>query len=641
MNNSPAKTGVLLIVDDDIANLQVLSKFLKEAGFQVRVARNGDQAIETVKYEQPDLILLDVMMPGMDGFEVCQRLKTDPSTQDIPIIFMTALDESIDKVKGLNMGAVDYITKPFQQQEVLARIKIHTKIYWLTKKLEKKNQLLQQEIESRKKAENANEAKSQFLAQMSHELRTPLNIILGFAQVMNRDRSLGKEQQENLEVITSSGEHLLELIEDILSMSKIDSGRMTLNINSFDLHYLLDSLEEMFQISSAAKGLQLIFDREEYLPQYIETDEGKLRQVLIDLLDNAIKFTEAGRVILRVKVEGKMLMYTGMRKMAIAFEVEDTGPGVSPDQIEELFQPFVQKMNVEFQSGTGLGLAISREYVRLMGGSLTASNVIKNRGAVFKFYIQAHLASESAIEYQQQLRRVIGMAPEQPGYRILVAEDKWENRQLLVKLFSSVGLEVRSAENGREAVDLWSEFAPHLIWMDMQMPVMNGYEATKEIKSQLKGQATVIIAMTAQNFSDDRATVLDAGCDDFIQKPFQEGTLFKKMAQHLGVNYIYEEKVPSTSSQTAPELTSDDLRVMPAEWIAQLDRAALELDDEMLFRLMEQIPESNASLVNGLKDLVQNFRFDTIIDLAEQAIASDREAGSAGEENRLDKEKDL
>lgn len=616
MQNSLAKTGILLIVDDDIANLQVLSNFLKEEGFQVRVARNGEQAIETVKYEQPDLILLDVMMPGMDGFEVCQQLKTDPSTQDIPVIFMTALDESVDRVKGLNMGAVDYITKPFQQQEILARIKIHIQIYWLTKKLAKKNQLLQQEIESRKKAENANEAKSQFLAQMSHELRTPLNIILGFVQIMNRDRSLTEEQQENLEMITSSGEHLLELIEDILSMSKIDSGRVELNFNSFDLHYLLDSLEEMFQLPAASKGLQLIFDREDNLPQYIETDEGKLRQVLINLLDNAIKFTEAGRVILRVKVEGKMLMYRGTRKMAIAFEVEDTGPGIEADKIEELFQPFVQKVQ-EFQSGAGLGLAISREYVRLMDGDLTVSNAITNRGSIFSFYIQVRLAEKSTSERHQQLGRAIGLAPEQPGYRILVVDDKWENRQLLVKLFSSVGLEVRSAENGREAVDLWSEFAPHLIWMDMQMPVMNGYEATKEIKSQLKGQATVIIAMTSQNFSDDRATVLEAGCDDFINKPFQEGTLFQKMAEHLGVNYIYEEKVPRVSSQTASELTASDLKVMPAEWIAQLYQAALELDDELIFQLMEQIPESNTSLVNGLRDLVQNFRFDTIMDLTE------------------------
>lgn len=618
MKNSLAKTGILLIVDDNIANLQVLSNFLKEAGFQIRIARNGEQAIETVKYELPDLILLDVMMPGLNGFQVCQQLKTEPSTQDIPVIFMTALDESVDKVKGLNMGAVDYITKPFQQQEVLARIKIHIKIYWLTKKLETQNQLLQQEIQSRKKAENANEAKSKFLAQMSHELRTPLNIILGFSQVMNRDTSLTEEQQENLEMITSSGEHLLELIEDILSMSKIDSGRMDLNINSFDLYYLLDSLEEMFQITAASKGLQLGFDRADDVPQYLETDEGKLRQVLINLLSNAIKFTEVGRVRLTVKIEGKMLMYTGMRKMAIAFEVEDTGPGIDAAKKEELFQPFVQNLKErEFQSGTGLGLTISREYVRLMGGDLTASNVIKNQGAVFKFYIQARLAEESKIERQQDLGRVIGLAPEQPGYRILVADDKWENRQLLIKLFSSVGFEVQSAENGREAVDLWSEFAPHLIWMDMQMPVTNGYEATQEIKSQLKGQATVIIAMTSQNFSDYRATVLEAGCDDFIHKPFQERTLFKKMAEHLGVNYIYEEKVSSSSSQTSSELTSSDLRVMPAEWIAQLYQAALELDDELIFRLMEQIPESNASLVNGLRDLVQNFRFDTIMDLTE------------------------
>jgi len=643
MKNSIAETGILLLVDDDTASLQILSKFLKEAGFKVRVARNGEQAIETVTYERPDMILLDVMMPGMNGYQVCQVLKSDPSTEDIPVIFMTALNESVEKIKGLNMGAVDYITKPFQQQEVLARIKIHIKVYLLTKKLEKQNQRLQKEMQSRKTAENANEAKSKFLAQMSHELRTPLNIILGFSQVMNRDSSLTEEQLENLEMITSSGEHLLELIERILSMSKIDAGKIDLHLNSFDLYYLLDSLEEMFQVPAASKGLQLIFYRADDVPQYLETDEAKLRQVLINLLSNGIKFTEVGKVTLRVNVKGKMLTYTGKRKMAIAFEIEDTGPGIEEEKIEELFKPFVQSQSNEFQSGTGLGLAISREYVHLMGGQINVTNVrMENGGAIFSFYIQVRLGSELMVERQQSLRRVIGLAPEQPEYRILVVDDKWENRQLPIKLLSSVGFEVRSAANGREAVDLWWSFAPHLIWMDMQMPVMNGYEATKEIKSQLKGQSTVIIALTSHTFEGDRASIIEAGCDDFVNKPFQEGTLFAKMAEHLGVSYIYEENVPTTSPQTPPELTASALRVMPVEWVEQLYQAALELDDELIYKLMEQISPENASLITGLSDFVQNFRFDKLMDLAEQAIASDREAGSAGEENgRLDKEKDL
>lgn len=622
MKNSLTKTGVLLIVDDHIANLQVLSKLLKEEGFEVRVARNGSRAIETVAYEQPDLILLDVMMPGLDGYQVCQLLKSDPSTQEIPIIFMTALSEAVDKIKGLNMGAVDYIIKPFNPQEVLARIKIHINIYLLTQKLAKQNQLLQEEMQSRKKAESANDAKSKFLAQMSHELRTPLNIILGFAQVMNRDPSLTEEQQENLEMIASSGEHLLELIEDILSMSKIDSGQINLRLNSFDLYYLLDSLEDMFKIKAGGKGLQLILERKDDVPQYIETDEGKLRQVLINLLGNAIKFTNSGRIILRVKNEGKLLMYRGERKNAIAFEVEDTGPGIETEKIEKIFESFFKKSSQEFQAGTGLGLAISREYVRLMGGDINVSNVRENQGALFRFSIPVRLASESMVERQQPIGRVIGMAPEQAGYRILVVDDKWENRKLLFKLFSSVGFEVRSAENGREAVALWSEFAPHLIWMDMQMPVMNGYEASKQIKSQLKGQATVIIAMTSQNFSDDRASILEAGCDDFINKPFQEETLFKKMAEHLGVSYIYEENVTTTSPLIPPELTAEALRGMAVEWLEKLYQAALELDEEIINELLEEIPESKTSMVKALKELVRNFMFDKIMDLAEQAMGS-------------------
>ena len=495
-------------------------------------------------------------------------------------------------------------------------------VYWLTRQLKiSRKQLENYSHKLEQKAQEAgaaNRAKSEFLTNMSHELRTPLNTILGFTQLMTRDRSVNPSQLEHLGIINRSGEHLLTLINDVLSMSKIEAGRTTLNENSFDLYRLLDSIEEMLQLKADSKGLQLIFERSPEVPQYVQTDESKLRQVLINLLGNAIKFTQSGWVMLHVR-QGDI---TEQSSSHLFFEVEDTGSGIAKAELEGLFKPFVQtETGRKSQQGTGLGLTISQQFVRLMGGDITVSSTL-GQGTIFTFDIQ--IASAEVVEVQTQLpyQQVIGLEPDQPKYRILVVEDKWENRQLLVKMLASLGFEVREAENGQEGVNLWETWEPHLIWMDMRMPVMDGYEATKQIKAHLKGQATVIIALTASAFDEEQAVVLSAGCDDFLRKPFREDVIFEKMAKHLGVRYVYEKEAPQNdelgeNSDLEHSSLEAALAQMPPQWLAQLHQAALCTNENLIFSLLEQIPESQAPLKNVLADLVNNFRIDKVIDLTQ------------------------
>ncbi|AFZ18611.1 PAS domain S-box protein [Allocoleopsis franciscana] len=499
----------------------------------------------------------------------------------------------------------------------------------------------------------ANQAKSEFLANMSHELRTPLNTILGFTQLMSHERtslghethSLSPQQQEYLGIINRSGEHLLALINDILSMSKIEAGRLTLDENSFDLYRLLDTLEKMFQLKAINQHLKLIFERTVDVPQYIHTDESKLRQVLINLLGNAIKFTPSGQVMLRVVRELQAECWAvepsnsspHLQPATLRFEVEDTGTGIAPEEIDSLFNPFVQtQTGRKSQSGTGLGLAISQRFVRMMGGEITVSSVVGG-GTIFKFDVRVSVAPSAQIFPQPLKAQVIALAPDQPRYRILVVEDQLTNRKLLTNLLEPLGFEVREAQNGQEGVALWESWKPHLIWMDIRMPVMDGYEATQQIRARERQQAaqglnhlcgelsfsywaTVIIAITASAFEEERERFLTAGCDDFVLKPFRAEIIFEKISQHLGVCYLYEHRDSTFSSQSVvpqPPLTPEALAVMPADWIVQLHQAARSLDAELMYKLIAQIPESHHSLAIALTDLIDDFRFDRMMELTQ------------------------
>jgi signal transduction histidine kinase/CheY-like chemotaxis protein len=487
-------------------------------------------------------------------------------------------------------------------------------------------------------AEVANQAKSTFLANMSHELRTPLNAILGFTQLLQRKNTTTKDYREGLNLIQRSGEHLLTLINDVLDLSKIESGHATFNPIGFDLYQLLDEIQEIFALRSEDKGLQLLMEHQTNIPQYIRTDQLKLRQILINLLSNAIRFTQDGGVAVRIKTlenglslerqssfrqtSSLMSAPAELNELQIYFEVEDTGLGISTDELTSVFEPFVQtETGRQAQEGTGLGLPISRKFVELLGGNIKVTSRV-NQGTLFAFNIPVEVVSASQLPISTPSRRVIALEPGQLNYRILVVDDNPSNRLLIVKLLNPLGFEVQQAQNGQEAIQAWQNWRPHLIWMDMRMPIMNGYEATRQIKSTTQGQATVIIALTASSYEEERGVLLSAGCDDFIRKPFKEKTLFEVMKKHLGIRYIYEQNgEPQPQANELPtESISLFLSTMPQDWIRDLHRAAIDADSEQVLSSLQQIPDSNKVVFQGIVQWVENFQFDKIIDITEPII---------------------
>ncbi|MBD1913368.1 MULTISPECIES: PAS domain S-box protein [unclassified Leptolyngbya] len=484
-------------------------------------------------------------------------------------------------------------------------------------------------------AEIANRAKSQFLSHMSHELRTPLNVILGFTQLLLRGH-VSSQQLTYLDTINRSGEHLLALINDVLEMSKIEAGQLTLNETDFDLYHLLDWLYAMLYLKSSAKGLQLKFERSPNVPPYIRGDRGKLLQILMNLLTNAIKFTSRGQVTLHVEVNG--WIGTGAddstrppHPITLRFTIEDTGIGIPTEDFPRLFDPFMQShAGQESQEGTGLGLAISQRFVRLMGGEITVQSQL-GKGSVFAFEVAMHAVAAATRELQSLSQWVQGLAPDQPAYRILVAEDKNHNRQFLVELLTSVGFEVQAVTQGEEAIAHWQHWHPHLIWMDIRMPVMDGYEATRQIRGleavQGCDRPTTIIALTGSAFEEERQVAIAHGCDDFVRKPVTAAIIFEKLTQYLGVHYTYASPndIPDNALHVlapSPTLATTLLTTMPLAWIEQLHQAALQVNAKKIRTLIQEIPADYQDLTQQLTYLIEHFRFEDILKLTQGSHAN-------------------
>ena len=390
MSDSPY-TPKILIVDDSPTNILVLKNALAR-GRQIIFTTKGEEVLGIAQDQKPDLILLDIMMPGMDGYEVCRQLKANVNVRDIPVLFVTALMSGKDELKGLELGAIDYITKPFDSVLLNVRVQNHLELKHRQDKLQqlltKHTQLIEDLEKSRDDADMANRAKSAFLATMSHEVRTPLNAIIGMTDLALRT-DLNTEQRQYLEIAMQSSESLLELLNNILDFAKIESGKLNLGLVEFDPMDVIESLCSTLSVSAHQRDLELLYDIDPTIPSRLHGDPLRLRQILLNLINNAIKFTKKGEIVVRLRLEqeGEDQTCDEQRGVRLHFMVSDTGRGVLPEQKSMIFDRFVQGDEYMTRSvgGTGLGLAISQQIVKLMGGRIWVESAGLNQGSVFHF----------------------------------------------------------------------------------------------------------------------------------------------------------------------------------------------------------------------------------------------------------------
>ncbi len=460
---------------------------------------------------------------------------------------------------------------------------------------------------AQQQAQRASKAKSIFLANMSHELRTPLNSILGYSQLMQDDASVSPAHREYLKIINRSGEHLLGLINEVLEISKIEASRVVFEPVCFNLHNLVFELHQMFKLKTDAKEILFNIQDISDLPKYVTTDETKLRIILINLIGNAVKFTNSGGITVRFSIQQEP-----SHQKFLLCEVEDSGPGIAAEEQDKLFQYFVQTESGKLsKSGTGLGLAISQDYAKLMGGLITVSSTLEV-GSIFSVRIKIAEGTEGDSKIVKKHRQVIGLAAGQTIPRILVAEDHLENRNLLVKLLSSIGLEVREAADGLEAIQIVEQWKPQFIWMDIRMPNLDGLEATRTIKADESGKHIPIVALSAHVLANEKEEIFKAGCDDFLGKPYRKNEIFDLLQRHLGLEYIYQEAGGSEHEMQESSTRPLNLNHPGKEFIADLTVAVAHTDAIKIEELAQTIRLLHPEIAAWLHNCAVNFDYTTI-----------------------------
>ncbi|MGV8123215.1 MAG: PAS domain S-box protein [Candidatus Xenobiia bacterium LiM19] len=489
----------------------------------------------------------------------------------------------------------------------------------------------QHEQIARQAAEQANRAKSVFLANMSHEIRTPLNAIIGFSQILKRDAALPENQREQVQTILRSGEHLLSLINDVLDLSKIEAGHMRLINADFCLNDLLDSLETMFRLRVRDKGLQLIVERHGSVPGFVNADEGKLRQVLINLLGNAIKFTKKGSVTARFQAEEVpdfdakfCLEEAGCLHLKV--EIEDTGPGISGEDLAHIFESFHQSEAGREAGGTGLGLTISRNLIEMMGGSIAVESRL-GEGSIFRFHVPVKqgqtITSQKEAAFSEN---IVGLKPDTGPFRILAVDDNIDNLNLLQAILEPLGFQVKTAGNGLDGLNAFMEWSPHAVLMDMRMPVMDGYEAIRKIKSTLKGRVTLVIALTASAFEEQKDRVMATGANDYLRKPFQREALLMKLRKVPGLQYVCEEYGDAEEEGGGARIpAADEVAALPEHLVASMREAIAKGNMTRLRNLVAEVEKISPRTAMGLAVLVKEYDYDRLGELL--AIKGDNEHG--------------
>ncbi|MEM9216488.1 MAG: response regulator [Cyanobacteria bacterium P01_F01_bin.150] len=579
----------ILIVDDDPANLTVLKQSLNILGLNVRIATSGRKALAQLQRHHPVLILLDIRMPDIDGFETCRRLKENPNTANIPVIFTTAVSDPEDKLKGFAAGAVDYITKPFQAEEVLARVNVQLQCLHLTRILEDQNQQLLAEIRSRREtemqlkrlneeleqrvqartraleksqqalkdrnveleqarqdAERANMAKSTFLSNMSHELRTPLNGILGYAQLLQRNLNLSDLQQEGLDVIAQCGQDLLSLVNDLLDLSQIEVGKLDLQPEKIYLSSFLVDIVSTCQISAAEKSLAFVYEPSADLPEEIMADARRLRQVLLNLITNAIKFTNQGTITFSVCP----CALSARGTTPIQFMVQDTGIGISASELKSIFCPFERgRTSSRTVPGNGLGLSISQQLLGLMGTTLSVTSEI-DQGSRFWFELDGFLPKlnrplDDRSIHDKDAFKITGYHGAQRT--ILLVEDCPISTRMIHLILYPLGFHILTAVDGRQGLELALGHCPDLIITDLNLPKIDGYDMIRQLKALPQFHATPIICCSASAYEQDMQRGSDAGVDAFLTKPVSLENLLDVVQAQMKLEWIYGETGTGTS----------------------------------------------------------------------------------------------